>query len=65
MENLKALSNALQLLKVHKCQARLLYPTKLSAIAEGEREPFHHTNRLKEFIFIKTALHTILEVILR
>lgn len=65
MENLKALSKALQLLKDHKFQSRLLYPTKLSVIAEGEREPFHHTNGLKEFMFNKTVLYTILEVILR
>lgn len=34
-----------QHLKHHKCQSRLLYPPKLSAIVEGEKQTFHDTNR--------------------
>ena len=39
-----------QHLKHHKCQSRLLYPPKLSAIVEGERQTFHDTNRVLQRI---------------
>lgn len=39
-----------QHLKHHKCQSRLLYPPKLSAIVEGERQTFHETNMVLQRI---------------
>ena len=61
----RAQSNVLQLLKDHRCQPRLLYPTKLSVTVAGERETFYDINRLQLLIFTKSVLQRILEAIPR
>jgi hypothetical protein len=54
----------IQALKECNCQLRLVYPTKLSFLIEGETKTFHNKEKLKEFSTTKTALQKILKGLL-
>jgi hypothetical protein len=41
MKDKRSWADAIQTLREHKCQPRLLYPAKLSITMEGETEIFH------------------------
>jgi hypothetical protein len=50
-----------QTLKENNCQYRLLYPTKLSFITEGEKEIFYNKKKLKQFMTTEPALQKTLK----
>jgi hypothetical protein len=43
-------TDVLQTLKDHRCQSRLLYPTKLSITIDGEIKLFHGKTKFKQYI---------------
>jgi hypothetical protein len=51
-------TDVIQTLREHKCQPRLLYPTKLSIPIDGETKVFHDKN--KQYFFTNTALPRII-----
>jgi hypothetical protein len=44
MKARKSWTDVIQTLREHKCQPRLLYPTKLSITIDGETKVFHDKN---------------------
>ena len=52
-ENIKARrtwADAIQTLKEHKCQPRLLYPAKLSINIDGENKIFHNKTKFTQYL---------------
>ena len=54
-------SNVMQTLRDHRCQPRILYPTKLSITIVGQTKIFHDKTRFNQYLAINPALHKILE----
>lgn len=61
MKTRRTWNTILQLLQDHKGQPRLLYPEKLSAILKEQRKTFYGIKWLKQPMYTKRALQTILE----
>jgi hypothetical protein len=51
----------MQTLREHKCQSRLLYPSKLSINIDGETKIFQGKTEFKQYLSTKQALKRILE----
>jgi hypothetical protein len=49
-----------QTLREHKCQTRLLYPTKLSILINGETKVFHDKNKFTQYLSMNLAFQGIL-----
>jgi hypothetical protein len=47
--------------KEHKCQPRILFPTKLSIIIDGETKIFCDKTKFKQYLSTNPALQRILE----
>jgi hypothetical protein len=47
---------AIQTLKEHKCQPRLLYPAKLSITIDGENKIFHDKTNFTQYLSANSAL---------
>lgn len=57
----RAWTEILQTLRDHRCQARLLYPAKLSITIDGENKIFHDKNKFKQYLSTNPALQKVLE----
>jgi hypothetical protein len=51
----------MQTLRKHKCQPRLLYPSKLSINIDRENKIFQDKTKFKEYLSTNPALQRILE----
>jgi hypothetical protein len=51
----------MQTLRDHRCQPRLLYPTKLSITIDGETKIFCDKTKFKQYLSTNPALQRILE----
>ena len=47
--------DVIQTLRKHKCQARLLYPEKLSITIDGENKIFHDKTKFTQYTFHKSS----------
>jgi hypothetical protein len=53
-------TDVIQTLREHKCQARLLYPAKLSITLDGETKVFHDRTKFTQFLSRISALQRII-----
>jgi hypothetical protein len=53
--------DVIQTLREHKCQPRLLYPTKLSITIDGETKVFYDKTKFIQYISTSPALHRIIK----
>ena len=63
METLNVSSSwidVLQVLRIHGCQPRVLYPAKLSIIADGENKIFQDKARFSQYVSTNPALKKVL-----
>jgi hypothetical protein len=54
-------TDVLQILREHKCQARLLYPGKLSITIDGETKVFHDKTKFIQYLSTSPALQRIIK----
>ena len=64
MQDRRAWHKIFNVMKTQDLQPRILYPTKLSFIVEGQIKSFPDKNKLKEFITTKPVLQEMLEGLL-
>jgi hypothetical protein len=55
-------TDVIQILREHKCQARLLYTAKLSITIDGEKKVFHDNNKFTQYLSTNPALQRIINV---
>jgi hypothetical protein len=63
-ENIKtrrSCADVIQILKEHKCQHRLLYPTKFSITINGETKIFHDKTTFTQYLSKNAALQRIID----
>jgi hypothetical protein len=60
-ETMKARTDVIQTLRKHKCQPRLLYPTKLSITIDGKTKVFHNKTKLIQYLSTNPALKRIIK----
>jgi hypothetical protein len=60
MKTRRSWTDAIQTLREHKCQPRLLYPTKLSITIDGESKVFQDKTRFTQYLSTNPALHKII-----
>jgi hypothetical protein len=53
-------TDVIQTLREHKCQPRLLYPTKLSITIDGETKVFHDKTKFTQYLSTNPALQRII-----
>jgi hypothetical protein len=53
--------DVIQTLRKHKCQARLLYPEKLSITIDGENKIFHDKTKFTQYISTNTTLLRLID----
>jgi hypothetical protein len=51
----------MQTLREHKCQPRLIYPTKLSVTIDGETKVFHDKTKFTQYLSKNPALQRIIK----
>jgi hypothetical protein len=51
----------MQTLREHKCQPRLLYPTKLSITIDRETKIFHDKTKFTQYLSTNPALQRIID----
>jgi hypothetical protein len=51
----------IETLREHKCQARLLYPAKLSITIDGETKVFHDKTKFIQYLSTNPALQRIID----
>jgi hypothetical protein len=61
MKARKVWSEVTKTLSEHKCQPRILYPTKLSINIDGENKIFQDKTKFKHYLYTNPALRRILE----
>ena len=61
MKARRSWTNVIQTLKEHKCQPRLLYPTKLLVTIYRENMIFHDKTKCKQHLPTNSALQRIIE----
>jgi hypothetical protein len=54
-------TDVIQTLREHKCQARLLYPAKLSIIIDGETKIFHDKTKFTQYLSTNSGLQRIID----
>ena len=59
MKARKSGADLIQNLREHKCQQRLLYPTKLSITIDGESKIFHVKTKFTQYLPTNPALQRI------
>ena len=62
MKARRAWADAIQTLKEHKCQPKLLYPAKLSITIDGENKTFHDKSKFTQYLSTNPALQRIMGV---
>jgi hypothetical protein len=60
MKARRAWTDVIQTLREHKCQPRLLYPTKLSITLDGETKVFHDRTKFTYYLSTNPALQRII-----
>jgi hypothetical protein len=60
MKPRRSWTDVIQILREHKCQPRLLYPTKLSITIEGKTKVFHDKTKFTQYLSMNTALKRII-----
>jgi hypothetical protein len=53
--------DAIQTLREHKCQPRLLYPTELSITLDGENKIFHDKTKFTQYLPTNPDLQKIID----
>jgi hypothetical protein len=61
MKARRSWTDVIQTLREHKCQRRLLYPTKLSNIIDGETKVFHDKSKFTQYLSTNQALQRIIK----
>jgi hypothetical protein len=61
MKARRSWADVIQTLKEHKCQPRLLYPTILSIIIDGETKVFHDTTKFTQYLSTNPTLQRIIK----
>jgi hypothetical protein len=61
MKSRRSWTDVIQTLREHKCQPRLLYPTKLSIIIDGETKVFHDKTKFTQYLYMNPALQRIIK----
>jgi hypothetical protein len=56
MKARRSWEDIIQTLREHKCQPRLLYPTKLSITIDGETKIFQDKNKCTQYLSTNPAL---------
>jgi hypothetical protein len=54
-------TDVIQTLREHKCQPRLLYPTKLSITIDGENKVFYDKTKFTQYLSTNPALQRIIK----
>jgi hypothetical protein len=57
----KSWTDVMQTLREHKCQPRLLYPTKFSITIDGENKVFHDKTKFTQYLPMNPALQRIIK----
>jgi hypothetical protein len=60
MKARRAWTGVIQTLREHKCQHRILYPTKLSNTLDGETKVFHDITKITHYLSTNPALQRII-----
>jgi hypothetical protein len=60
MKARRSWTDVIQTLREHKCQARLLYPAKLSITIDGETKLFHNKTKFTHYLSTNPALQRII-----
>jgi hypothetical protein len=60
MKARRSWTDVMQTLREHKCQSRLLYPTKLSITIGGETKVFHNKTKFAHYLSTNPALQRII-----
>jgi hypothetical protein len=55
MKARRSWTDVIQILREHKCQPRLLYPTKLSITIDGETQVFHDKTKFTQYLSMNAA----------
>jgi hypothetical protein len=61
MKARRSWADAIQTLKEHKCQPRLLYPAKLSITIDVENKIFHDKTTFTQYLFTNLVLQRIID----
>jgi hypothetical protein len=61
MKARRSWTDVIQTLREYKCQARLLYPAKLSITIDGETKVFHDKTKFKQYLSTNPALQRIIK----
>jgi hypothetical protein len=61
MKARRSWADVIQTLRDHKCQDRLLYPTKLSITIDGETKIFHDKTKFTQYLSTNPALQRIID----
>jgi hypothetical protein len=61
MKARRSWADVIQMLREHKCQSRLLYPTKLSITRDGENKIFHDKVKLTQYLSTDSALQRMID----
>jgi hypothetical protein len=61
MKDRRSYTDVIQTLRDHKCQPRLLYPTKLSITIHGETKVFHDQTKFTQYLLTNPALQRIIK----
>jgi hypothetical protein len=60
MKARRSWTDFIQTLREHKCQPRLLYPTKHSIAIDGETKVFHDKTKFTQYLSTNPALQRII-----
>jgi hypothetical protein len=60
MKARRSWTDVIQILREHKCQARLLYPAKLSITIDGKNKVFHNKTKFTHYFSTNPALQRII-----
>jgi hypothetical protein len=61
MKARRSWEDLIQTLREHKCQPRLLYPTKLSITIDGETKIFLDKTKFTQYLLTNPALQRIID----
>jgi hypothetical protein len=61
MKARRTCADAIQTIREHICQPRLLYPAKLSIVIDGETKVFHDKTKFTQYLSMNPALQRIIK----
>jgi hypothetical protein len=56
MKARRSWTDAIYTIRAHKCQPRILYPTKLSITIDGETKVFDNKTKFKQYLSMNSVL---------